>query len=89
MKLKDCFYKSPYFSGKHTSYFETYEKLLENFVGKEIVLVEVGINNGGSLFMWREFLGKKARIIGIDNNDKCLELKKFGFDISHWKSGRS
>ena len=81
MKLIDCFYKSPNFSGKHTSYFDTYEEILSPFRNKEITLVEVGINNGGSLFMWKEFLGNKCRVIGIDNNPKCKQLQNDGFDI--------
>jgi len=81
MKLIDCFYESPHFSGKHTSYFEVYEELLNNYIDKDITLVEIGVNNGGSLFMWQQYLGKKCRIIGIDNNEKCKELEKHNFEI--------
>jgi hypothetical protein len=47
MKLIECFYESPHFRGKHTSYFEVYEELLNNYINKEITLVEIGVNNGG------------------------------------------
>ena len=38
MKLTDCFYESPHFSGKHTSYFEVYEELLNNYIYKDITI---------------------------------------------------
>ena len=37
--------------------------------------------HGGSLFMWKEYFGNKARIIGIDLHPKAKELEKYGFDI--------
>ncbi len=81
MKLIDCFNESPFFSGKHSSYFDVYEELLENYINKNVTLVEVGINNGGSLFMWQKYLGEKCKVIGIDNNKKCKDLEKYGFEI--------
>ena len=50
-------------------------------MGKEITFVEVGVLHGGSLFMWREYFGKKARIIGIDLHPAAKELEKHGFEI--------
>ena len=29
---------------------------LKKYIGKKIILVEIGVLNGGSLFMWRDFL---------------------------------
>ena len=66
-----AFTSSPYFSIKHTNYFDIYDSLLSRYVGKDITFVEIGILDGGSLFMWREFLGKDARIIGIDLNPEA------------------
>ena len=50
-------------------------------MNKNIILVEVGIGNGGSLFMWRNFFGKKAKIIGIELNPDAKKLEKYGFKI--------
>ncbi len=36
---------------------------------------------GGSLFMWREFLGPQARIIGVDLNPAAKKWEKHGFEI--------
>jgi hypothetical protein len=43
--------------------------------------VEVGVLNGGSLFMWRNFFGPKARIIGIDLNPEAKKWEQEGFEI--------
>ena len=80
-KIEDCFFNSPFKSIKHNSYFATYEKLFSEYVGKKITFVEVGILNGGSLFMWRDYFGKQARIIGIDNNPEAKKWIKYDFEI--------
>lgn len=72
---------SPYLSLKHSSYFDVYDILFSPYVGKEIVFVEIGVLNGGSLFMWRSFFGEKARIIGIDLNPRAKRWEEHGFEI--------
>ena len=79
--IKNKFDESPYSSDKHSSYFHAYEKLFSKYVNKKIIFVEVGILNGGSLFMWREYFGKDARIIGIDNNPEAKMWEDHGFEI--------
>jgi len=76
-----AYIESPYRSTKHSTYFEVYDKLLLEYVGKEIVFVEIGILSGGSLFMWREFFGPKARIIGVDLNPAAKKWEDHGFEI--------
>ena len=44
-------------------------------------LVEVGVLNGGSLFMWRKYFGENVRIIGIDLNPAAKHFDKYGFEI--------
>ena len=79
--LKKFFKSSPKYSIKWNNYFEIYEKLLKRFKNKKITLVEVVIGNGGSLFMWRNYFGKKAKIIGVELNPKAKKLEQNGFDI--------
>ena len=79
--LLDAYKKSPYLSIKYDSYFPIYDRLLTRFAGKPVTLVEVGVFNGGSLFMWREFLGAQARIIGIDLNPDAMNWVGHGFEI--------
>ena len=66
---------------KCNTYFQAYEELFSKYIGKEIIFVEIGVLHGGSLFMWKEYFGNKARIIGIDLHPKAKELEKYGFDI--------
>jgi hypothetical protein len=81
MDFKELFAASPRRCIKWSSYFQVYQELLLRFRGRKMTLVEIGILDGGSLFMWREFLGPQARIIGIDLNPLCRELERDGFEI--------
>lgn len=73
--------KSPFLSIKHSTYFDIYDKLFSPYAGKEIVFVEIGVLNGGSLFMWQDFFGENARIIGIDFNPLAKKWEASGFEI--------
>lgn len=70
-----------YLSIKHQSYFRTYTELFEPLRGREIVFLEIGVLNGGSLFMWRDYFGKQARIIGVDLNPEAVRWRDEGFEI--------
>ena len=72
---------SPYRSIKHESYFEVYDFLLEEYIGRDITFVEIGVLDGGSLFMWRDFFGEKARIIGVEINESAKVWEDYGFEI--------
>ena len=48
--IKKYFYESEYFSIKHEKYFTVYEKILSKYRDKEIIFVEIGVKDGGSLF---------------------------------------
>jgi len=80
-KIFKSFKSSPKSSIKWSNYFEIYENILKKFINKKITLVEIGVGNGGSLFMWKKFLGKKAKIIGIELNPEAKKLEKHGFKI--------
>ena len=75
------FQKSPYKSTKHTTYFDIYDDLFSKYRGRKIIFVEIGVLGGGSLFMWRDFFGEEARIIGIDLNPSAKKWEKDGFEI--------
>ena len=78
---QNSFLKSPYFSLKHINYFPIYDELLLKFVGQPVTFIEIGVLDGGSLFMWRDFLGNSARIIGIDMNPAAVKWREYGFEI--------
>lgn len=75
------FNNSRYLSEKHSTYFETYDRLFSKYVNKPITFVEIGVLEGGSLFMWRDFFGPDARIIGIELNPNAKKWEDHGFEI--------
>ncbi|MCF8516877.1 MAG: class I SAM-dependent methyltransferase [Rhodobacteraceae bacterium] len=77
----DCFRTSPFLSTKHTTYFPVYDRLFGPYRDRPISFVEIGVLSGGSLFMWRQFFGPKARIIGIDLNPDAVRWRDHGFEI--------
>jgi hypothetical protein len=79
--LRDSFNKSKYLSIKQDSYFHAYDKVLSRFIGQPITIVEVGVLNGGSLFMWRDYFGEKANIIGVEFNPSAKKWEEHGFKI--------
>lgn len=81
LQIYKSFKKSPFKSIKIESYFTVYENIFERFIDKPIVFIEIGVLNGGSLFMWRDFFGNKAKIIGVDLNPEAKRWQDYGFDI--------
>ena len=66
---------------KWQHYFEIYDRHFSRFRGKEIVLLEIGVSQGGSLQMWKNYFGSKARIYGLDINPKCKSLEEENIEI--------
>lgn len=58
---------------KWTHYLRFYEKVLGPYVGQPVRLLEIGVQYGGSLGMWRAYLGEKAVLYGIDIDPLCAE----------------
>lgn len=81
MNTFDSFKGSPFYSSKHSTYFDVYDELFNKFLGVAITFVEIGVSNGGSLLMWREFFGSKVRIIGVDLNPEVVVWQDYDFEI--------
>ena len=60
---------------KWLHYFPIYEQWFSPYRGKKIVFVEIGVQNGGSIQMWRDYFGKDAKIVGIDINAACKQFE--------------
>ncbi len=56
-------------------YFEIYERHFSRFRGKQINIVELGVSQGGSLQMWREYFGPLTKIWGVDINPNCKQFE--------------
>jgi len=55
-------------------YIPLYDHYFSKFRGTPVKFLEIGVSEGGSLQMWREYFGAEAKIFGVDINPGC---KKF------------
>lgn len=81
---------------KWLHYFDVYHRHLARFCGTEVHILEIGAGSGGSLEMWRDYLGPEARVFGVDILEECKALEDDRIDIfvgdqadrTFWKSFR-
>jgi len=66
---------------KWLDYFDVYHRTFAKFRGRPIKFLEIGVQNGGSMHMWRNYFGPHAQIIGVDIDPRCAALRSEGFDI--------
>jgi hypothetical protein len=56
---------------KWNHYFDIYERHFHRYRNKEVVILEIGLFQGGSLQMWKNYFGDKVKIYGIDIDPRC------------------
>ena len=61
-------------------YLALYERYFGAFRGKKVKMLEIGVFKGGSLEMWRRWLGPDAILFGVDIDKTCA-----AFDGVHGK----
>ncbi len=61
---------------KWMHYFEIYERHFSRFRHTPVNVVEIGVQNGGSLQMWKHYFGEQARVFGIDIDPACKQLEE-------------
>lgn len=66
---------------KWINYFSVYEKWFSPYRGKDIVFVEVGVQNGGSVQMWKNYFGKNVQIVGVDIDERCKQFEEEQINI--------
>lgn len=66
---------------KWKHYFDVYDRHFSRFRNQEIVILEIGVSQGGSLQMWKDYFGPKARIYGIDIDPACKSLEEENIEI--------
>ena len=62
-------------SDKWALYINEYDRVLSPFKMTKISMLEIGIQNGGSLEIWSKFFPNANVIIGCDINQECSKLK--------------
>lgn len=67
-RLADFFYNGSHrVCQKWDHYFEIYEECFAKFVRKDgLRFLEIGVSQGGSLQLWRDYFGPTATIVGVD-----------------------
>jgi hypothetical protein len=66
---------------KWNHYFDIYDRHFRQFCGQEVHVLEIGVYSGGSLEMWRNYFGPKARIYGVDIESDCCAYESDGIKI--------
>ena len=66
---------------KWMHYFDVYDRHFSTYRNKEIVIVEIGVSQGGSLQMWKDYFGGKAKIYGIDIDPRCKAFEEENIEI--------
>lgn len=56
---------------KWLQYFPAYERHFAKFIGKEVHILEIGIQSGGSMDMWKSVFGADTHVYGCDINPEC------------------
>ena len=80
-KIRELFKKSKFRSSKYGKYFQNYVDILGNFEGKDVTMIEIGVQDGGSLKIWQEFFGPNSKIIGVDLNPECKKFEEENIKI--------
>jgi len=64
-------------SHKWIHYFFAYDSIFKRFLEKKepIKMLEIGVQNGGSLEIWKKYLPQNSKIYGVDIDERCMQLK--------------
>jgi len=62
-------------SDKWSIYLSEYSALFQSLRDQPVRLLEIGVQNGGSLEVWRKYFSNAEKIIGCDINPACANLK--------------
>lgn len=63
-----------YVSDKWDLYLQVYDSIFSTYRNKAISLLEIGVQNGGSLEIWSKYFRQAKIIVGCDIEKKCNEL---------------
>lgn len=66
---------------KWLHYFDIYDFWFKKHKNKPIIILEIGVYQGGSLNMWRDYFGEEAKIFAIDINPLCKQFETINTKI--------
>lgn len=62
-------------SDKWTLYVSEYERHFQAYCERPVRLLEIGIQNGGSLEVWAKYFTRAKKLVGCDIDGKCASLR--------------
>src|SRR5882757_8118386 len=66
---------------KWRHYFQIYDRHFDRFRGKRIRVLEIGVDHGGSLQIWKNYFGADATIVGLDIDPRCAEYAEDQIEV--------
>lgn len=66
---------------KWLHFFEIYHRHFQKFIGDEVTVLEIGVFEGGSLELWRDYFGSRCKVYGIDINPDCKKHESERIEI--------
>lgn len=66
---------------KWLHYFDIYDFWFKKYQNKPVIILEVGVFQGGSLDMWKDYFGDRAQIFAIDVNPLCKQFESENIKI--------
>lgn len=69
------------FITKYENYFGIYDRYLEPLRSRPITMIEIGVQHGGSLQMWKRYLHPGSTVVGIDIYAACKKYEEDGIRI--------
>lgn len=66
---------------KWKHYLGIYDRHFARYRGTDVHVLEIGVNHGGSLQLWREYFGPEAKLFGVDINPHCMAFEEPGTRI--------
>lgn len=61
---------------KWTHYFPAYETHFARYVNRPVTFLEIGCGVGGSLQLWKRYLGPHAQIVGLDIRENSTDYEE-------------
>lgn len=60
---------------KYVNYISSYDTLFSRYRDRPVRFLEIGVQHGGSLLLWKRYFHPASRFVGIDLNADCKKLE--------------